>query len=289
MAAKLIVTKATGELLFDTTKISYGFVKSGYMVYIDRWMRYRKPFTNTDPDAGSSWTPMAAGDAIHGFSVSNARSPIVFIVGSGTLTGTSISGGVTTFLYTNASTNTKCYVFDLMSDDIPGGPYLKTWNTEGQITFNSLQRPLNIVASIKPPGIGPAVGDGYGGYFNCYNGGYTTFVSDLSIPQAASYLCAIAIQITPGVEYAAYLPWSRACRCDFVFNTGGPTYFGASEGAYGGVGGISFIFGPSGATLNGSFTFGPGYRATARWQNIPTDRLPEALVIETSKYPFPYG
>lgn len=289
MAAKLIVRKESGELLFDTTKIAYGFVKSGYMFYVDRWMRYFKRFTNTDPDAGSSWEPSASGDVIHGFSVTNAKSPIVFLVGRGTLAGTSISGNVTTFLYTNASTNTKCYVFDLMSDDIPGGPYLKTWTPEGQITFNSLQRPLNVVAAIKPPGLAAGVGDGYGGNVNCYAGGFAAMISDSATPQSAGWLCGIGITIEPGVEFAAYLPWSRGARCDYVFNRGGPTYFGVNEGAGGVVGGIEFIFGPSGATINGSFTFGPGYRAVPRWKNVPTDRFPEALVIRTAAYPFPYG
>lgn len=288
MAAKLIVTKEDGTQLFDTTKIAYGLVKSGYMSYAERWLRYTKPFVNTDPDKGSSWQPDRAGDEIHQFSVSGAKSPIVFLVGRGTLTGASVSGSTTTFFYTNASASTKCYCFDLMTDSIPGGPYLKTFREDGVLTFNSLQRPLNVIAAISSPPIGPAVGDGYGGVTNAYVGGWSEQSSDRNIPQAAGYLCGIDISVG-AEEYAAHLPWSRGAGCRFVFRTGGPTSFGVVEGAYGRAGGISFMFGPAGATTNGSFSFGTGFRAAPRWDNVPTDRLPSALVIRTAEYPFPYG
>lgn len=289
MAAKLIVRKESGEILFDTTKISYGFVKSGYMTYVERWGRYLKRFINSDPDKGSSWYLGAAGDEIHGFSVSNARSPIVFLVGPGTLTGTSVSGNTLTFFFTNASTATKCYCFDLMSDNIPGGPYLKTYTEAGVLTFNSLQRPLNVVGSVTPPSVGPVMPDGYGGVSNAYAGGWTRLAYDSNPPQSASYLCGVDIALQEGVEYAAYLPWTRGAGCRYVFDRGGPTAFGVVEGAYGRGGGISFMFGPAGATNNSSFTFGPGFRAAPRWDSVPTDRLPSALVIKTAAYPFPYG
>lgn len=279
----LTVRKDTGELLFDTSKICYGFVKSGYLVGDGTWYRYIKPYTSTDPDLGSSWIPSpTVVDRVFSFSLSNFRCPIVFLVGPGTLTGTSVSGGVMKFIYTNASTETKYYCFDLMSDNIPGGPYLKTRNEAGEITFNSLQRPLNVVSSLQAP---PPPGYVWGNYRDRpYQGG--TVTDTTAGAGVASLTFRYSFNLDAGVEYAACLPWSRSARAFGYFV--GNYYFGVMEGAYGEVGKVTFMFGPAGATVLGEYQTSSG-RPIITMDLLPTDRYPTALVIKTAGYPFPYG
>ena len=169
MTAKLVVKKESGELLFDTSKICYGLVKSGTFTYMERWQRkYLRGF-DLDPNKGSSWEDsFRAGDDMYGFSLSQAVSPIVFIVGRGCFNGSALAGSDMYFYYSGANASTKFYCFDLMRNDIPGGPYLKTFNEAGEITFNSLQAPLNVIASMGAPA--PTGTDRYGRRYG-YAGG----------------------------------------------------------------------------------------------------------------------
>ncbi|MNI89149.1 hypothetical protein D3C73_1465170 [compost metagenome] len=112
------------------------------------------------------------------------------------------------------------------------------------LTFNSLQTPLNIVGTSTPPA--PTAPSGAWGVQNAYNGG-------LSVPRyaaAGDYWsvkmdCRFDVALTAGVEYAAYLPWSRGCG--YNDNQGGaPCMYAVLEGAYRRVGRISSMFGASG-------------------------------------------
>lgn len=292
--AQLRAYRDDGILLFDTNLISYGLSKSGYMTAIQSWSRRTLLSANLDPNNGANYSPVvvstghvANSDPLWGFTVIGAVSPVIFITGSGCLVGTSISGNSTTFLYTNASVNTKFYCFDLMVDSI-GNPYLKTYNTSGVLTFNSLMPPINVITAVTPPS--PANLDVYGRYTSVYAGSTTRRVtSSYSVPNVAS---EVNIPLTPGVDYAAHLTFSRTATVwDTQPNspaTGPVTVYSASEGASGYVGGVRFQMA---ATAGGSQIQPNTNQASvpASWVNIPVDRIPVALVINTAGYPFPFN
>ena len=290
---QLKVSKDNGQLLFDTNYITYGLVKSGYMVFINAWTRKVLKSAQLDPNDGNNWTLTTASsslnfaDGMWGFTVTNAKSPIVFIVGSGTLNGTQVSGNNITFFYSNASTTTKFYCFDLMGDSIAGSPYLKTYNTSGIITFNSLQPALNIVAAVQAPT--PGVLDQFGRYTTVYTGGYNFKRQNNQGQLVAQW--ESRVDITLGAfEYAACLPWSRSCGISDMTegNAFSHTMYSGSEGAYGYTGGVSFIMGASGGTTNTNPNTS-GYASPGSFFNLPTDRYPVALVIKTAGLPFPYN
>ena len=286
---QLIVNKSDGSLLFDTSKITYGLVKSGYLAYSSSWTRRLLKSAQLDPGEGTNWTNSASVndpskyDQMYSFTVSNARSPIVFIVGSGVLNGSTTSGTDITFHYSNASTSTKFYCFDLMYDGFAGSPYLKTYNTSGVLTFNSLQPPLNIAGTYIPPA--PTAPSGAWSVQSPYTGGYAqsrqASVADYTSVKM-DYIYDVALGA--GVEYAVYLPWSRGGACNDS-QTAAPCMYGVGEGAYGRVGGISFMFGAFGGT---TVVSGTAPRPTG-WYNIPSDRYPTALIITTANLPFPFN
>lgn len=296
--AQLRAYRDNGVILFDTNLISYGLIKSGYLSYSQSWTRRELRSVNLDPNDGTNYTPVQIlidqtyTDGLWSFTVYNATSPIVFITGSGTLNGTSISGSATTFLYSNATSSTKFYCFDLMADNIAGSPYLKTYDPTGRITFNSLQPPLNIVSSVQAPVPGPL--DRFGRYTTTYVNGYNTKQAELGgaspyrRPRAYSN---VDITLTPSIEYAVNLPFSRSCTINDLFTFNGfdsSSQYGMQEGAYGRVGGISFMFGPSAGTAY-SLLNTSGQALPCSFINIPTDRYPTALLINTANYPFPFN
>lgn len=291
--ANLLACKDTGEILFDTNLIAYGLVKSGYMAFQQAWTRRTLRSINLDPNQGSSFNPVVVngginqGDNLWGFTVYNAISPIVFLTGSGCLVGTQVSGNAITFFYVNSSASTRFYCFDLMADIYPGSTFLKTWDTAGRITFNSVQPPLNVIAAVRAPG--PGAVDRFGRYLTTYAGGSVErWRGDYNYPGTSSY---VNVGLS-GEEYAAYLPWSRSAECydtNPVGGSGGPFYrYGSVEGVGGYNGGIQFRFSSSASTtyinLSGN-QFTPGLS----WSNLPTDRYPVALVIRTSNLIFPYN
>jgi len=288
------VKKDTGELLFDTDFICYGLVKSGYMVYQETWHRRTLRSAQLDPNNGANWYPVTITydpahktDSLYGFTIYNAISPIVFIVGPGCLNGTSISGNALTFHYSNAGTTTKFFCFDLMADNIAGSPYMKTWDVNGVMTFNSLQPPLNVVYAIQAP---PPPAPSGGRYGVTYEGGYNYSlnsgpVNEYNWPRLIS---RVDIQLSAGYEYAAYLPWSRSVGIydAFPYATGSDSYtqYGGIEGAFGNAGSMSFIFGASAGT-----THSHPPATNTHFFSLPTDRYPVALVIRTDNLPFPYN
>lgn len=297
---QLKVYKENNELLFDTALICYGLVKSGNMTFQSYWTRRELKSSQLDPNNGANWTvavatstmPQGGADPIHGFTVSNAVSPIVFIVGSGCLQGTAKSGDDLTFYYANASASTKFYCFDLMQDNLAGNPYLKTFTSDGVITFNSLQIPLNVVSAIEAPVPGAVT---YGGrYGTAYVGGSNSVRSSGGAASNPRVDSKVDIEISAGIEYAAYLPWSRSAVCWDLLSTSNTAFvYGSSEGAFGRVGGISFLMGAAAATTESSPAVGGGSGSgpfgQASYANLPTDRYPVALVIRTDNLPFPYN
>jgi hypothetical protein len=283
-----LVNKVDGALLFDTDKITYGLVKSGYLAYSSSWTRRLLKSAQLDPTDGANWTASTSVndpsryDQMWSFTVTNAKSPIVFIVGSGCLNGSTTSGSSITYHYSNASASTKFYCFDLMADNIVGSPYLKTYNSSGQITFNSLQPPLNVIGTYQPPG--PTAPSGAYGVQLAYTGGYAAERMTTVDPQTVKQDCRFDVALTAGIEYAVYLPWSRGASTVDTHSSS-PCRYAVIEGAYGRVGGISFLFGASGGTtVQSGVAPAPG-----GWYNVPTDRYPVALIITTANLPFPFG
>ena len=285
--SKLEVWKTTGEILFNTDLICYGLVKSGYMTFFNYWSRKTLRSAQLDPNNGANWTETTttsdprSADAIYGFTVYNCISPIVFLTGPGCLMGSSVSGTTITFYYASTNEATRFYVFDLMADNFAGSTYLKTWDTAGRITFNSLQPPLNIIGAVQAPGQGSL--DQFGRPQTTYAGGANRIRQSTPAQQVDSY-----VNIGLGSEeYAAYLPWSRTCST-FDFLSGGGAQYGMAEGCYGYSGGITFMFGAAAGTTN-SRPSTAGWSAPISFFNLPLDRFPVALVIRTSDLIFPYN
>lgn len=284
--AGLIVRKQDGNVLFDTQYITHGLVKSGYLQADEGWSRYILKGINVDPNLGSSYNQTATTDQMWSISIPNAQSPICFIVGKGYAQGSTTVGGVTKFFFQGADGNTKAYVFDLMADTIPGSPpWLKCRNQAGRITFNSLQTPLNILGSIQAPG--PVQTDQFGRYVQPHAGATWQAISQNganSLPTAHS---VTNIALSSGIEYAVSISFTRICQGYWsATGDGGLWRVGMSEGAYGRVGGISFMFGPAGGTTQ--FT-GGSMSSGFTVDQIPTDRYPTALVITTGNLPFPFN
>lgn len=295
--AQLRAYRDNGVILFDTNLICYGLIKSGYLEYSQSWTRRELLSSQLDPNNGANYSQVGVyvdssyTDGLWAFTVYNAFSPVVFITGSGTLNGTQVSGNAITFFYSNASTSTKFYCFDLMANNIAGSPYLKTYDTTGRLTFNSLQPPINIIGSYLAPNPGPL--DQYGRNTTCYIGGYNVKQPELGPaspfrrPRVNSI---IDIPLDPGVEYAANLPFSRSCQINDLFDfngSGSGTQYSMQEGCYGRTGGISFMFGASAGTSHSHISV-QNQTVPCSFQNIPTDRFPTATFIKTSSYPFPY-
>ncbi|MGY2285150.1 hypothetical protein [Pseudomonas gingeri] len=282
---KLVVSKEDRSILFDTRYIAYGLKKSGYLAYIQSWSRRTFKGGNVDPAWGGNWNesvvtgPSATSDGVYGFTLSGAKSPIVFIVGSACRVGSNRnSDGSITFYYCGVVGSVKFYCFDLMSNDIPGGPYLKTFLENGEISFSSLQPPLNIINSFQAP---PPYLSLESGTTAPYLGGYKSFISS---PRSAYFYYDVAL--SSGVEYASFLPWSRGGGLIMGTEAPGPG-FGHStiEGSYGRIGGIGFMFGPAaGGQASQSQSV-----AQTTWLNTASAPRPSALVINTAGLPFPYN
>lgn len=290
--AKLVARKSDGSLLYDTENISYGLVKSGYLSYSSNWRRWTLRAINLDPNLASSWKESGVpGDDQHGFTVDNPQSPIVFLVGRGTATGVTVSGSTKTYLYAGASTATKYYCFDLMRNDSLPSPWLKTRHKDSsQITFNSNQNPMNVIASIRAPDPGPL--DRFGRPAFTYVGGRNERIAFFSRAGSAIAHSLVDVNLDAGTEYAAFLPWNRSCGIIDASPSsdggGAPMVYGVTEGAFGRVGGISFFFAPPGRTTEDYWpTSNTG--GAYSYMNLPTSRFPSALVIKTAGLPFPFN
>lgn len=282
--ANLTVRKEDGSLLFDTDKISYGLIKSGNLVSAGNWSRYvcTSNACRQDPGWGGNWTPQNFGDQVFSFSVTGARSPIVFITGGGCLAGTKVEGNVKTFYYSGtASVNTKFYCFDLMREG-GSGPALRTYRDDSTLTFNSRQIPLDVFQTVRAPDRGDEYNFNIRGFYvTTYQGGYKW--------QGGNFVTSsVDIPIPGGGDVAACLPWSRACAAEI---NNGPYYrMALTEGAFGGSGKITFQFAIASETTFGEVqpSSSPANPGVPFFANIPTDRYPTALVIKTEGLPFPF-
>lgn len=289
--AKLVARKTDGSLLYDTGNISYGLVKSGYLSFNSNWRRWILKGINVDPNLASSWKESGLpGDDQFSFTIENPQSPIVFLVGRGTATGVVVSGSAKSYLYSGASAATRYYCFDLMRNDSLPSPWLKTKSQDsGQITFNSNQNPMNVVASIRAPDPGPL--DRFGRPATTYIGGRNERIAFQSQTSSAIAHSLVDINLDAGAEYAAFLPWNRSCGiidASPQADGGAPLVYGVTEGAFGRMGGISFFFAPPGRTTEDYWpttNTGVGYS----YLNLPTTRYPSALVIKTAGLPFPFN
>jgi hypothetical protein len=290
MSAGLKVYKENGQLLFDTEKISYGLLKSGYLTLQVNWPRLSHRSAQLPPNEGSSYAESLITDAIHGFSVTGAMAPIVFINGSGISCGSSRSGDTTTFYYIGASPSTKFYYFDTMRSTLNGAG-LKCYDEDGVLTFNSLQRPLNIVTTIQaPPPPTPTYFNGVAMYTVPFVGATklaTRFIN------SGPYYCVARIFIAVGSgEFAVSTTFSRSLGqgiMDGMSSSGSPfPAYGNQQanmdGAYGATGGIYFMSCDAARTTMYYSTGAPN-----RYFDIPTDRYPQALVIRTDDLPFPFN
>ncbi len=283
----LIVRKEDGSLLFDTQYISHGLIKSGYLQADGEWYRFVLRSVTSDPNQRSSYDqlqPPFPGERMYSITVTGAVNPICFLVGKGTLQGTQRSGSTFKFYYASASTSTKAYIFDLMNDSATGSPpFLKCRRADGSISFNSLQVPLNVAFSIQAPA--PSALDRFGKR-QPYAGCRWDYVGwSNSSGRSDGWDAVIDIPLEANVEYASFLNFSRGC--DNWFTDPTLTILGVSEGSYGRVGGISFMFGPAGETTNvrANTSQEPGCSVAG----LPDGNYPTALVVRTANLPFPYN
>ncbi|MFV3402885.1 hypothetical protein ACNFIC_02870 [Pseudomonas sp. NY15463] len=270
--------KEDQSILFDADKICYGLLKSGYLERITGWRRLRLRSIDLNPGSPSSWAEAGTAEPILGFSVEGAVAPIVFITGSGSPCGSSKVGDVTTFYYISANTNTKFYYFDTMRDSGPING-VKCFREDGVLTFNSSQRPLNIVATVTPP---PPRADGRWPY----QGG-VRFIGSIFPGGPVNVINRVGVSLGTSEEYAAYVNFTRTAA---VGPVDGSYFFlsAVQEGAYGVVGGVEFMFciAARSTELDQSRVANEDFN---RWRDIPTSRYPKALVIRTRDYPFPYN
>lgn len=286
--AQLIVRKEDGSILFDTSKISYGLIKSGYMSLVEDWGRYVLA-QGADPTFGGNWyQDNTRTDPVYGFSVTGARSPVVFIVGKGVVAGTKIVGDTMTFLYTCADTSTKFYCFDLMVDK-GTGPKLKCYNDQGVLTFNSIQTPMNVIAAVTPPDVGPS--GGYGGtVLTAYAGGTNQIIRGATTERSPSFHSIVDIPVAGGGEVAAFLPWNRSFtaiqRLGIIQNV--PVIYSHAEGCYGGQGKVTFMFGVAGTTTQGNDAPTVAPEVLACYRSVFNNPKPTALVVRTLGLPFPF-
>lgn len=287
MTTGFISYKPDGSVLYDTSKVSYGLLKSGYLSLQTYWPRLDLRSVQLDPSDPANWTESSTTEPVLGFSVTGAVAPIVFITGSGSPCGSSKVGDVTTFFYIAASTSTKFFYFDTMRDT---GPVtgMKCYRDDGTLTFNSSQRPLNIVATVVPPEPSPITIPG-----TTYRGspyvGSTRFYGPVYPGGPENVINRVRVPLGSAEEFAAYVNFTRTAglgplTSPYIY----PFLTAVQEGAYGVSGGVEFMFCMSART-----TLLPQQRAPAQSANayfdVPTDRYPVALVIRTSGYPFPYN
>lgn len=269
-------------LLFDTEKICYGLVKSGYLQLVEWWPQKFLKSAQLDSTWGGNWADDPnPRQPIFGISLPYWRSPVVFLVGDGSQCGEKIVGGVKTILFVGASTNTKAFVFDLMYDAGPINGVKCFKENPWELTFNSGQAPLNIIMSVTPPPYGGPVTGPEGN--NAYQGGYRSVEGTNGGATYFQIKSKVDVPIGAG-EFAACLAFSRSCGCIQGRNDGADgSIVGAQEGACGYSGGVRFMFTVSAATT--SAIYGNSYSA---WIDMPTLR-PTALVIRTAGLKFPHN
>lgn len=274
MDAAFEAFKEDGTQLIDTNLMCYGLTKSAYLTFYAYWPRYTLKSIQLDPDNGANYNQGTPIEPIYGITLPNWRSPIAFLVGDGSPCGEAIVNGAKTLLFVGASASTKCYVFDLMYD-APLVAGFKCWREiDGELTFNSGQPPLNILTAIQPPGNGSGPGGDF--YYTAYAGGYNSIGGIVM----KSY---VDVPIAAG-EHAAFINFTRSAGCNGSASGMGGFEYDSQEGAFGYSGGVRFMF----TIAAGARQMIVGSYPYNYWRQIPALK-PTALVISTSKYPFPFN
>lgn len=271
MNTALIVRDESGNVLYDTSKSIYGLIKSGPVTYHGRWQRFQSG------GAGSVYY-----DNIYKFEVEGAVSPLVFVTGASNKPFQSKEGNKTVFYFAGQVDGIKVYCFDIMRP-IFTGPALKTRKEDGGFTFNSLQRPLNVVGTSTPPG--PVTFPN--GMQTPFSGGSVAVL----IPQpTGSRLGGVlwayyTVNLNPSKTYAAHIPWDRGCG--FVSQLGSDTVFRGAvhEGCYGQQGSIVHcMWNSPETTYDGVHSTTPqGFMA------LLSNRMPSCSYIDTAEYPYPFN
>lgn len=285
MTGKFVAYRESDQnILFDTDLICYGLRKSGYLQFVANWSQKYLRSAQLDPNNGANWDDdPSPREPIYGISLSVWRSPIAFIVGDGSPCGEMLVGGVKTLLFVGASASTKAYVFDLMTDDGPITGLKCYKENPSELTFNSGQPPLNIIASVQAPGLGRLVSPNFDYRYEAYAGGYNAMIGNnggSTYYQMKSY---VDVPVAAG-ELAAAITFTRSAGCNGSFSGAGGFEFGCQEGCGGYSGGVRFMFTVAAATTRavvGSFPYN-------YWRQIPAV-FPQALVIRTSGLPFPFN
>jgi hypothetical protein len=285
MAGKFVAYRESDqELLFDTDLICYGLRKSGYLQFVANWSQKYIRSIGLDPNNGANWyDDPSPREPIYGISLSKWASPLAFLVGDGSPCGEMLVGGVKTLLFVGASANTKAYVFDLMTDDGPVTGLKCFRDSPSELTFNSGQPPLNIIASVEAPPPGPLVSPSYDFRYTAYAGGYNAIIGTnggTTYFQMKSYA---NVPVAAG-ELAAAITFTRSAACNGSHSGSGGGEVGSQEGACGYNGGVRFMFTVAAATtetVTGGFPYD-------YWRGIPA-LLPRALVIRTAGLPFPFN
>lgn len=274
MSTALIARDASGNVLYDTSKSIYGLIKSGPVEYHGAWRR-------TQPSGG----PHIYFDSIYKFTVAKAISPIVFVTGACNQPVASKEGDNYVFYFAGPVSNIKVYCFDIMAP-IFSGPALKTRSEDGKFTFNSLQRPLNVIGtSISTPPTGPWSETVPVAAFQ----GGTTYivVSQLNNQDYTGgfrgYFWTRALD--PQKTYAAHIPWSRGCWSTSQLNSDIIYRGSLHEGCYGQTGSIVHCFWTSPETTYGSVHSTTRVGITA----LTVDPRPACSYIDVSEYPYPFN
>jgi hypothetical protein len=286
--AGLIVRKPDGSILLDSSRITYGLLRSGYLTRAGTWPRKALRSIQLDPNNGQNWADnVAMVDDVWSFTVYGAVAPMLFLTGDGTLNGSTTSGDTVTYYFLNARSSTKVYAFDQMRE-MGSGPRLRTRNVfNGVVTFNSYMVPLNVIATVQAPTIPssppPPFNPTETWRATTYNGGYNVYVRYIATNTSPIMYSKVDIPLS-GEEYAACITFTRGGTVEMQDPSGANHRYGISEGAGGYNGGVTFMFGPAGGTpLQNSGGSG------TRFNGILTDRLPTALIVRTSNLPFPFN
>lgn len=296
MAAGFIAQTDAGELLFDVNNIVYGLRRSGFMSLVASWYRYDYRSANLNPNDPSSYARTAAFDRIYGFSVTGVIAPIVFINGVGVYVGSSTVSGVTTFFFMGANASTRFYYYDTMRNNgASAGMKVFKDDAANTLVFNSEQIPLDIVgaytAPLPPSPVPGATPSDY--VFNVFNGGSILFYRNTTNTADAALLMCRSFVSLPTGNYAVSTSFSRSF-VQGIMDSGPSTLPGYNpartgsmvgmDGAYGAANGFWWTTCDSPyAYMNWNTNYGSG-----GFYNIPTNRLPQALVIRIDSLPFPY-
>lgn len=283
--ASLIVRNQQGEILYDTSKATYGLIKSGPVEYAGRWSKYNSIFT----------------DLVYSFTVTNAISPIVFVVGTCGQPYQSKEGDNTVFYFAGPVAGLQVYCFDIMRP-IFSGPALKTRDSSANFTFNSLQRPLAVRGVSTPPvpsgpwaplpssqvPTDPVSGFSGGSSFLAQEEYIDRGNPSLSVAGFRCYYYDFVADPTRTKTFAAYIPWGRGCFSLGNVNTGSSVFYvGSLAEGCGGVGsGLirhTFWTAPETSYEGVSNQFRPGI------YSLNVSPRPTSLYIDTAEYPYPFN